>query len=204
MVVHASPSRAGGAVMDGIAPYYDKPPACDGYSGYGKFVTRQRCRAHVLRESGALARGHGKASPELAALHGSPVLLYHDAKIIRRGPGRGPAVDAGPMEAAAATAIAVRFGLHAAGGTSAAKLANAAPFLFTFANRPGVDPTNNESERMLRKVVMARRIRFRIASMGREGGGGGRQDVLKHNDLRADVKRKLGVSNMLLKVLSET
>ncbi len=67
--------------------------------------------------------------------------------------------------AAAAAAIARRFGLRAAGATFATKPANAAPFLFTFVNRPGVDPTNSESERMLRKVDMARKIRFRIASL---------------------------------------
>jgi len=36
---------------------------------------------------------------------------------------------------AAAAAIARRFSLHAAGRTFATKLANAAPFLFTFINR---------------------------------------------------------------------
>ncbi len=58
------------------------------------------------------------------------------------------------MEAAAATAIAARSGLHAAGGTFATKLANAAPFQFTFAGRPGADPAYNESERMLGKTAM--------------------------------------------------
>ena len=64
-----------------------------------------------------------------------------------------------------AAAIALRFGLHPAGRTFATKPANTAPFLFTFVNRLGVDPTNTESERMLRKVGIARKIRFRIASI---------------------------------------
>ncbi|MCE2498512.1 MAG: hypothetical protein J4F28_05925, partial [Nitrosopumilaceae archaeon] len=54
-----------GLVMDGIAPYYDKPLTCGGYSGYGGSATRQRCQAHVLRESGAPAREHGKTFPGL-------------------------------------------------------------------------------------------------------------------------------------------
>ncbi len=108
----------------------------------------------------------------------------------------------GPMEAvAAATAIAARFGLHATSRTFATKLAGAAPFLFTFVNRPGVDPTNNESERMLRKVVIARKIRFRIAGTGGEG-------ARMFPDITTCMltwrKRNLKVSNMLLKVLSGT
>ena len=155
--MHAPPSRAGGAAVTGrIAPYRDKPLTCDGHSGYSRYATRQRCRTHILRESGALAREHGKkTSPELAALHGPLVRLYHDAKISRRGPGGGPKVDTGPIEAVA-TAIAARFGLYVAGGTSATKPANAAPFLFTFASCPRVDPTNNESERMRGKISMPR------------------------------------------------
>ena len=37
--------------------------------------------------------------------------------------------------------------------------------MFTFVNCPGVDPTNNESEHMLRKVVITRKIMYRMASM---------------------------------------
>ena len=202
--MRAPPPRAGGAVvMDSIAPHRDKPPACDGRSRYNGYATKQRCRAHILRESGAAARTHGKAAPELASLHYPLALLYHDAKNRRRrDPGGGPAIDTGPMEAEeeAATAIAARFGLHAAGGTSATRLANAAPFPSASAGRPGADPAHNESERMLRKVVTARRIRFGIASMG----GRGRPDIPKHNDLHVDMKRNLNVSYMLLKVLSGT
>ena len=196
VVVHASPSRAG-VVMDRIAPYRDKPLTCDGYSGYNEYATRQRCWAHILRESGALAREHGETFPELAALHGSLARLYHGAKLARRGPG-GPEVDTKPMEAAA-TVIARRFGLHAAGATFATKLANAAPFLFTFVNLPGVDPTNNESERMLRKVVIARKIRFRIASLE-----GARTFSNIMTCMLTWRKRNLNVSDMLLKVLSGT
>ena len=180
VVVHTSSSRAG-AVMDSVAPYRDKPLTCDGYSGYSKFATKQRCWAHILRESGALARTHGKAAPELAALHDSLALLYHDAKNKRRDPGGGPAADTGPMEAAAANAIEARSGLHAAGRTFATKLANAAPFPFTFVNRPGGSDQQ------------------RVRTHAEEGGHnqkdqvqdrqhGGLQDVLKHNDLHADME----------------
>ena len=197
VVIHASPSRAG-IVMDDIAPYYGKPLTCDGYSGYGGFAVRQRCWAHILRESGALAREHGKTFPELVALHEALARLYRDAKDARRGPGGGPAMDTGPMEAAAA-AIAARFERYAAGGAFATKLANAAPFLFTFINHPGMDPTNNESERMLRKVVIARKIRFRIASRT-----GARMFSNIMTCMLTWRKRNLNVLDMLLKALKGT
>lgn len=107
-------------------------------------------------------------------------------------------MDTGTMEAAAA-AIARRFGLRAAGRTFATKLSNAAPFLFTFINRPWANPTNNESERMLRKGVIARKIRFRIA--GLEGSR-----VLSNimTCVLTWRKRGLDVSDMLQKVSSGT
>ena len=45
-------------------------------------------------------------------------------------------------------------------------LGNAAPDLFTFIRYPGMDPTNNESERMLRKVVIHRKIRQKLVTVG--------------------------------------
>ena len=85
-------------------------------------------------------------------------------------PGRcdpdGSPVDTGPIKVAATAAIAARFGLHAAGRTSTAKLVNAAPFRSASAGRPGVDPANNESECTPEQMVTAGRIRFRTAGMG--------------------------------------
>lgn len=110
----------------------------------------------------------------------------------------GPAADTGPMKATAA-AIARRFSLHAAGRTFATKLANAAPFLFTFINCPWVYPTSNESERMLRRGVIARKIRFRIAGLE---GSKVFSNIMTFVLTRR--KRGLNVSDMLLKVSSGT
>lgn len=44
---------------------------------------------------------------------------------------------------------------------------SAAPYLFTFVNHPGIhmmDPTNNESERMLRPVAIRRKARYGMVS----------------------------------------
>ena len=184
--MRAPPPRAGGAVvMDSIAPYRDKPPACDGRSRYNGYATKQRCRAHILRESGAAARTHGKAAPELASLHYPLALLYHDAKNRRRrDPGGGPAIDTGPMaeeEEAAATAIAARFGLHAEGRTFAAKLAIAAPFPSASAGRPGGGPDQQ------RVRADAKKGGHGPEDQVQDRQHGGRQDVLKHNDLHADM-----------------
>ena len=100
---------------------------------------------------------------------------------------------------AAAVAIAARFGLHATGRTFATKLANAAPFLFTFVNYLVVDPTNNESERMLRKMVVARKIRFRVASME-----GARMFSNMMTCVLTWRKWNFNVSDILLKILSGT
>ena len=40
------------------------------------------------------------------------------------------------------------------------------PNLFTFIRYPGMEPTNNESERMLRKVVIHRKIRQKLVTVG--------------------------------------
>ena len=40
------------------------------------------------------------------------------------------------------------------------------PDLFTFVHYPGIDPANSESERMLRKVVIHRKIRQKLVTVG--------------------------------------
>lgn len=44
------------------------------------------------------------------------------------------------------------------------KLRNAAPEMFTFVRHPGLPPTNNMSERTLRRVVLHRKIRLMFRS----------------------------------------
>lgn len=48
--------------------------------------------------------------------------------------------------------------------TFGGKLANAAPDLFTFVRYPGMPPTNNMSERTLRRVVLHKKIRLMFQS----------------------------------------
>ena len=46
------------------------------------------------------------------------------------------------------------------------RLGNAVQDLFTFIRYPGMEPANNESERMLRKVVIHRKIRQKLVTVG--------------------------------------
>ena len=58
---------------------------------------------------------------------------------------------------------------------------NAARDLFTFMRYPGMKPTDNESERMLHKAVIRRKIRQKMVNRRRE------DHVLHHNDMHDHV-----------------
>ena len=166
VVIHATPSRAA-VVMDMIAPYYSTPITCDGYSGYSEFKTVQRCWAHILRESAQLSDRHGKKTPELTVLHSRLQEQFVRAKELQRDSDDRPTVDTGPM-ISDTLAVADRYNqqqdITKEAEEFATKLRNAAPNLFTFVNYPGMEPTNNESERMLRPVVIHRKIRYRMVN----------------------------------------
>ncbi|MDA7973443.1 MAG: IS66 family transposase [Nitrosopumilus sp.] len=149
MLVPAT-SRAAAVIMDSI-PDQDRIVVCDGYQGYNVFRTRQRCWSHILREAEYLkddAPGYGRLYEMLCR-------LYHDAKLAPP--------DGRDMLEIRARSIAdgyLRLGCRF-GGT----LDRAARDLFTFVEHPGVPPTNNESERFLRPVVIHRKIRQRMGSL---------------------------------------
>ena len=147
------------AEIDCHFPYYDKPITCDGYPAYNVFHTRQRCWAHILRESEFIMYDK-KTNQTAAVLHHKLQELYHEAKLELPDIG-----DAHQMElvcrarsvAKAYVGLDDRFSIL---------LGNAVPDLFTFIRYPGMDPTNNESERMLRKVVIHRKIRQKLVTVG--------------------------------------
>ena len=68
------------AEIDCHFPYYDKPITCDGYPAYNVFHTRQRCWAHILRESEFIMYDK-KTNPTAAMLHHKLQELYHEAKL---------------------------------------------------------------------------------------------------------------------------
>ena len=132
----------GAAVPGEHYPYWDTPLTCDGFSGYNGFKRRQRCWAHVLREFEYLTHSN---DPLMVLLHRRLQVMFHDAKSIP--PDKG--IDTGPM-VSGAKAIAQAY-LQNGQREFGTKLNNAAGCLFTFVNHPGMDPTNNETERMVRQ-----------------------------------------------------
>ncbi len=147
----AAPSR-GRAVVDMNFPYYDKPVTVDGYGVYAAFKTRQWCWAHILRE----AREAGKTSRKAHALYGTLKKKFIHAK------GLGPPEEEGAarhdMLVAETRGLAEAFGREAGCESFATKLGNASEFLYTFTLHPGMEPTNNLAERMLRPSVIARKV----------------------------------------------
>ena len=147
------------AEIDCHFPYYDKPITCDGYQAYNVFRTRQCCWAHMLRESEFIMYDK-KTNPTAAMLHHKLQELYHEAKL------EPPDIsDAHQMELVCRARSVAKAYVGLDDGFSIL-LGNAAPDLFTFIRYPGMEPTNNESERMLRKVVIHRKIRQKLVTVG--------------------------------------
>ena len=145
----------GQAVVDLHCPYFDIPIVTDGYVSYNKFRVRQRCWAHLLRDAELLAAIHGGGMEEL---HQRLQSILHNAK--RLPPDITDEELKGWIDGV--THIADTYaGL---GYTFGGKLRNAAPDLFTFVRHPGLPPTNNMSERTLRRVVLHRKIRLMFRS----------------------------------------
>ena len=161
-VIFASLSRSIVA-LDQILPNRDIAIICDGYVVYGVFRIMQRCWAHILRETKAVK---GKSS-EHARLHKTMQEIFHNAKMKRKKTDDEPDIDTKPMENAVLAVVSMLRELGE--GKIATKLENATPNLFTFVNHPGMAPTNNLAERILRPPVLHRKVRFRMVSQkGRE------------------------------------
>ena len=161
-LVFASLSRSI-VVLDQILPNRDIAIICDGYVVYGVFRIMQRCWAHILRETKAVK---GKSS-EHARLHKTMQEIFHNAKMKRKKTDDEPDIDTKPMENAVLAVVSMLRELGE--GKIATKLENATPNLFTFVNHPGMAPTNNLAERILRPPVLHRKVRFRMVSQkGRE------------------------------------
>ena len=129
---------------------------CDGWKAYPSFIKRlQRCWAHLLRESRALADKVKEAIP----LNESLLALYHRLKTFLEG-------DHTPAERKRAWYQA-RYALRTLLRGSywynttkkfVAKIRNGLDYWFTFLLHPGVEPTNNRAERAIREIVVQRKI----------------------------------------------
>ena len=153
----AAPSRAR-VVVDTNFPYYDKPVTVDGYGVYVVFKIRQWCWAHILRE----AKDAGKTSRQAHALYTALKKKFLFAKGLGPPPPpeekkNGVRQQQHDMLVVETRALAVAF-REAGCKKFATKLENASEYLYTFVLYPGMEPTNNLAERMLRPSVIARKI----------------------------------------------
>ncbi len=159
VLIHVDRSRAA-AVLDLHFPHWDIPVTVDGYAAYNRFRTIQRCRSHILCDAEFEQDDGDDGDEPKTMLYEKLRLLYHDAKQVALRPDAHTHYDSFVISC---TAIAdsykgcpdCKFG---------DKLEKATPNLFTFLKHPGMDPTNNESERMLRRVVISRKIRQRLVT----------------------------------------
>jgi transposase-like protein len=129
---------------------------CDGWKAYPSFIKRlQRCWAHLLRESRALADKVKEAIP----LNKSLLALFHRLKAFIEG-------DHTPAERKRAWYQA-RYVLrtflrqcywYKSTKKFIAKIRNGLDYWFTFLLHPGVEPTNNRAERAIRETVVQRKI----------------------------------------------
>lgn len=126
----------------------------DFYSAYAHFAgEKQRCWAHVLREARELADQH----PDDAALARWVRRLTRLYRAARDAPAATPAArrqlerrTADLCQPPAAAAVPQR--------KLAARLLRHLHELFTFVTDPSVPPTNNDAERALRPLVVARKV----------------------------------------------
>ena len=129
---------------------------CDGWRSYSCFADLiQRCWAHILREARYVAERAGEAAPMYEGLRG----IYDRLSVW--------AVDKPPPELASrlvemgrAEVMRLTEGPWSSGEAErfARKVRNGLGGWFTFLVVPGVEPTNNRAERMLREVVVQRKM----------------------------------------------
>ena len=165
VVVRLASSR-GGAVFEEHFEYRIRAAnTTDGYVVYDVILVRQRCFAHILRDAKQLSWSKEKTDAEL---HRRLLGLYDKAKSLTN-PG-GALADPRARENYAMLVSAVKelagdykkAGREKFGG----KLERAADQLFTFILHPGLDPTNNECERVMKSIVKQRNVRQKCATAG--------------------------------------
>ena len=171
-------------------PHYSIPITVDGYAGHSDYEIRQRCWAHILHE----AEYEAHDCRQLHTLYDEMWLLFHDAKMAASKP--DAALQHGEFTIRAC-AIAQQY--KEEGCRFAVKLNNAIPYLFTFLLYPGMEPTNNLAERMLRLVVIARKVRNDLMI-----AGGMKMFGILMSCVLIWRRRRLNTTEKLLEILGST
>jgi transposase len=129
---------------------------CDGWKAYPSFIKRlQRCWAHLLRESRALAEKVKEAIP----LNESLLALFHRLKTFMEGNHTPTERKSAWYQARYALRLILRKHYwYKSTKKFVAKIRNGLDYWFTFLLHPGVEPTNNRAERAIREPVVQRKI----------------------------------------------
>ena len=149
-------SRATKVLVEVLTRRFRGIVVCDGWKAYPSFIKRlQRCWAHLLRESKALADDIKEAIP----LNESLLALYHRLETFNEE-------DHTPTERKRAwyqarhaldTLLRERY-WYKTTKRFIAKIRNGFDYWFTYILHPGVEPTNNRAERAIREIVVQRKI----------------------------------------------
>lgn len=161
-MVKAAASRAAAVLLEHF-PMFHRPLTADGYPPYGiLFGTLQRCRAHILREPDRHVRAGKKRTGvsetdcrDAEARHAQLQLVYRQAK---------ETGSATPGQCEVFVQRTTQIALTCPEKLSN-KIISAAPFLFTFLLHPGMQPTNNHTEREMRPIVLRRKVSGQICSV---------------------------------------
>jgi transposase len=129
---------------------------CDGWKAYPSFIKRlQRCWAHLLRESRALADNVKEAIP----LNESLLALFHRLKTFTERNHTFTERKRGWYQARYALQLILRRRYwYKSTKKFVEKIRNGLDYWFTFLLHPGVEPTNNRAERAIREPVVQRKI----------------------------------------------
>lgn len=129
---------------------------CDGWKAYKTFTRRlQRCWAHLLREARELSRECAEAVP----IYNSLAFMYKtNQAFLETGPPTSERLDAYNHGKALLRYWAGKWYQEEPVRKLAQKIGNGLDHWLTYILHPGVEPTNNRGENVLREEVVQRKI----------------------------------------------
>ena len=163
VVVRLALSRSGAIFVEHFEYRIRAANTTDGYVVYDVVLVRQRYFAHILRDAEQMSWSKEKSDVEQ---HGRLLGIYSEAKSLWRPGGAlaGPrARENYARRVSAAKELAGEYkkaGREKFGG----KMERAVDQLFVFILYPGLDPTNNACERVMKSVAKQRNVRQKCAT----------------------------------------
>lgn len=164
-VLRVVPSRGAAILHEYYGDRIGGANTSDGYVVYDNLGIQQRCSAHIRREADQIA---WSKKPVDVALNEKLKELFGLAKSLASPGGAFAdprAHENRDMLTASTKGLATAY-KEAGHDKFGVTLERAADNLFTFLVYPGLEPTNNSSERAMKKVIMQRDTRQKCATAG--------------------------------------